>query len=99
MGPISTRKMNGILVVWDQYLPENMKWHFGNLGLISSNKSPDGQCWKFSKGQGGGIIMDIIAGGSKAFGANDRFEKIGHFTWWNLNKIFEILNYVDALET
>ena len=28
--------MNGILVVWDQYLPENMKWSFGNLGSIKS---------------------------------------------------------------
>ena len=28
-----------------QYLPENMKWMFGNMGLVSSNKSPDGQRW------------------------------------------------------
>ena len=29
--------MNGILVVWDQYLPEYMKWIFGNLGSIKKS--------------------------------------------------------------
>ena len=37
MKPISTRQ-HGTLVVWDQYLPENMKWTFGNMGLVCSKK-------------------------------------------------------------
>ena len=38
--------MDGISVVWYQYLPENTKWNFGNLRSI---KNADGQClenWK-----------------------------------------------------
>ena len=30
--------------IWDQYLFENMKCNFGNMGSVSSNKSHDGQC-------------------------------------------------------
>ena len=29
--------MNGNLVVWYQYPPENMKWIFGNLGSIKKS--------------------------------------------------------------
>ena len=38
--------------IWDQYPPEDMKWNCGNMGLVSSNKRFDGQCWKFWKGWG-----------------------------------------------
>ena len=61
--------MNGNLVVWDKYLPENMKWSFRNLG---SFKSPDGECLKKQK-DWGAPIMNIIVGGSKTIGVNDRF--------------------------
>ena len=29
--------MNGILVIWEQYLPESTKWNFGNLGSIEKS--------------------------------------------------------------
>ena len=34
---------------WYQYLPESMKWVFGNMGLVSPRKRPDGQCWNGQK--------------------------------------------------
>ena len=71
--------MNEILVIWDQYLPESMKWNFGNMGLVSSNNSPDGQCWQFWKGRGGGWgwghCNETYFGGSNTICVNDRFEK------------------------
>ena len=57
--------MNGILVVWCQYLPESIKWHFGNLGSI---RSPDGQC-----------SGNYFVNGSKTFFNLDRFEKNGQY--------------------
>ena len=38
MRSTSTRKHESNLVGWYQYLPENMKWNFGNMELLSSNK-------------------------------------------------------------
>ena len=75
-------KMNGILVVWDQYLLTKALavnvWKFLKAGLV-----------------GGGIIMLIIFGGPKRSGVNNRFEsKNEKPTWWNLNKIFKIRRYV-----
>ena len=36
MRSTSTRKHESNLVGWYQYLPENMKWNFGNMELLSS---------------------------------------------------------------
>ena len=84
--------MNGIFAIWDQYLLENMKWFFGNMGLVSSNKSIDGQCWKFGKGWVSTNIENEFAR-VKTNGFNDR-KTHGKPTWWNLNKIFEMLKHV-----
>ena len=44
---------NNILktLVWYQYLPESMKLNFGNMGLVSFSKSPDGQGWNRQKAE------------------------------------------------
>ena len=47
--------MNGVLVVWYQYLSENMKWDVGNMGLVSSNK-----ILTVNVGTGKSIIMKIM---------------------------------------
>ena len=47
-----------------------MKWNFGDVGLVSSNKGPDGQCWNGQKS----INWKLIVGGSKAIDVNERFK-------------------------
>ena len=66
----------------DQYLIENMKWRFGNLGSI---KKSDPQCLNKLESPGGASLNNYV-GGSKTIGANDRFQKNGKIGWWNLVK-------------
>ena len=62
--------MNGTFVIWDRSLPENMKWIFGNMGLVSSNKKPYRQCCYFGKGWGGSTNQ-LLFGGVRTIGVND----------------------------
>ena len=73
--------MNGILVIWDQYLLESMKWDLSNLGSISFNKSPDGQCLELLQRAGATKVEKHFVGGSMAVGVNDRVEQNGKHTW------------------
>ena len=55
--------MKRTLVIWDQDIPENMKWNLGDMGLVSSSKSFGGQCWNVGKGGGGSITQQLSSGG------------------------------------
>ena len=62
--------MNGVSVIWDQYLQKNITCVCVILGTISSNKNPDGQCLEMLR-----QTEKKQFGGSTTIGANDRSGK------------------------
>ena len=79
--------------IWDQYLPESMKWNFGNMGLVSSNKSPDGQCWIFWKGRAGALrSKNNLRMGPKRIPSTTYLKKKRKNGGWDLGKILKIQN-------
>ena len=70
---------------------KSMIWNFGNMRLVSSKKSPDGQCWQSGKRWWwwGGHQIKLNVGGSKTIGFNDGLKTSGKST---LRFFFEIWN-------
>ena len=71
--------------------------HF--LGREVSN-NPDGPCLEIWERSGGGIIVNIVFGGSKTIFVNDRFDKKRKNGMVESQKTFEIMTYLfDNLKT
>ena len=74
--------MNGILVVWYQYPPENMKLSVGNMKLLSSSKTLTVNVGTGRNEQ----IENDVSYGSKTIGISASFKQKRKIRWWNLTK-------------
>ena len=78
---------------WYQYFTENMKSNFGNMGLVSSNKNIDGQCWKGQKHNN-----ENCFGGTKAIfnlGRSEKNWKCDGRIWINIWNPERLRTYVN----
>ena len=74
-------------------------WQYGQLEIWE--RTGVGNPWRsmiedFGRG-GANIKLQVKFGGIKTIGVTDRLTK-GKPTWWNLNKIFEILDVLIILK-
>ena len=63
-----------------------MTWNFGNTGLVSSNKSPDSQCWKCWKGPEKHHNGNCFLVGPEQSSILIALHENGKTGWWNLDE-------------